>query len=393
VTNYRSTWLRAALFGVALFAAQANAQTAATGQSTTSADTSTSVATYRDGKAVIGAGLSTTGGRYGTIVDLVYDGSGAVRYALVEHQGQTHPVPFSLLQFGATGDATVAVSSASLDTITVDRSNLQSMNAQAFLTQLRIAYGANVAGALTSAANATSTASQPAQLYSLNSLLGGTISAVGGAAGTIADVAIAPNGRIAYAVGSGAAANPSVPNGMIQFAVPFAVATLNSDGTGLSVNVSTQAVTGVTLPQGTLPAFSNAAFAGEITTAFGSTQANSIFGMFQNPSSPPRMLTAQQRAAANRADPFYTDPVVRAGDSSQAGANAVANAGDASRGGANACRAPATGQAPARRLRVLCQRRTRRVLSRRPTLVRVAPRPLAPPEQRHQERPLPGQPV
>jgi len=160
--------------------------------------------TLRDGKSLIGATLSTTGGRYGTIADLIYDGTGAVQYALVERQGQFHPVPFSLLQFGTTGDVNASVSSATLDVATVDRNNLQSLYDNRFGAQLRAAFGSNVARSFTNPssassgfsttgstttpttdstnttgnanANVNSTAAARNRVFSLAGLLGGTIS-------------------------------------------------------------------------------------------------------------------------------------------------------------------------------------------------------------------------
>ena len=135
------------------------------GQSTTSTQTTaTAPIRLQDGKALIGASLSTTSGRYGSIADVVFDGAGNVQYVLVDRQGQFHPVPFSLLRTDATGNVDVSVSSATLDAVTVDRNNLPSLANQEFATQLRAAFGPNVARTFLNqsavASNVNSTASQ-----------------------------------------------------------------------------------------------------------------------------------------------------------------------------------------------------------------------------------------
>jgi len=316
-------------------------------QTTTSQTTANNSATQdssslvlRDGKGLIGATLSTTGGRYGTISDLIYDGAGIVEYALVERQGQIHPVPFSLLQFGATGDATVSASSATLDTVTVDRNNLRSIFDNSFAAQLRAAFGPNVirpstnsnltssgtstsGNSTTTTSNANSTAAARNQVFSLSGLLGGAINAQNGEAGTISTVAINPNGTFAYAVGVNS-------TGDLRFAVPFAVSQLNAQANGLSVASPISTLTSIAVPQGSLPTMADQAFLAALTTAFGN-QANSFVIGGTNPG----LSTAQMNLLA-RNDTFNNDPVVRAGNSSQAGADAVAGAGDSRRGGADA---------------------------------------------------------
>jgi len=291
----------------------------------------------RDGKALIGASVSTTGGRYGTIADVVFDGTGTVQYALVERQGQFHPVPFSLMQAGPTGDVSLNVSSATLDTVTVDRNNLQSLFDRSFATQLRAAFGPNVArsfttpsaassgfsttGTSTTTANANSTAAQRNQVYSLAGLLGGTVNAQNGEAGTISTVAISPNGQIVYAVGTNG-------TGDTRFAVPFALSTLNNTANGLSVNATTQNLTSVTVPTGSLPTFTNQSFATSFQSAFGD-RAFGVAGRIQG-------LSKQESDMVRRNDTSNSDPVARAGDASRGGADAVASAGDSRRGGADA---------------------------------------------------------
>jgi len=324
--------LSAAALSLGLLATQASAQTSTTVDTTTQATgtaSQTSDVSFRDGKQIIGASLSTTGGRYGTITDLVYDGTGAVRFALVEQNNQLHPVPFPLLQFGATGDVSIALSSATLDAITIDRNDLQTLGTRPFLAQLRAAFGPNVTRGFTNPAgivpgtgngnaNPDSTAGQRSQLYSLSSLLGGTITGQGSEAGSISTVAISPDGRIAYAVGS-------TPTGNSRFAVPFAFATLTNGGNGLAVNATVQALTGVTLPTGALPTFSNQTFANSITRGFGD-RATSLFASFGS--------TVRPSGIAVRDD--VTDPAGRGTDANRSGQIAMARAGSPALNGTDA---------------------------------------------------------
>jgi len=305
-------------------------QTTTSGTTATSSGQSTSSATLRDGKALIGATLSTTGGRYGTVSDLIFDGTGAVQYALVQRQGQLHPVPFSLFQFGSTGDATVSVSSASLDAVTVERNALQSLTDPSFGTRLRAAFGSNVGQSYgtSSTVPGFSTSADPAivsarnQVFSLSGLLGGTINAQNGEAGSISTVAINPDGTLAYAVGVNS-------TGDTRFAVPMAVAQMNANANGLSVASPISTLSGVAVPQGSLPTAADQAFSAALTTAFGNRASSFVIG--GNNNSPPN---GQVNLVRN--DPFNNDPVVRAGNSSQAGFDAVAGAGNPSRGGVDA---------------------------------------------------------
>jgi len=334
----KATVLTLGLLACAPLAAQTTTSSTATTQ-----DSSGLV--LRDGKALIGATLSTTGGRYGTITDMVYDGTGAVEYALVERQGQLHPVPFSLLQFGATGDATVNASSATLDTVTVDRNNLRPLSDSTFGSQLRVAFGPSAVSASGSVgtssttgttsgtgttsstnSNASTTAARN-RVFSLAGLLGGTINAQNGEAGSISTIAINPNGTFAYAVGVNS-------TGDTRFAVPFAVAQLNSQANGISVAAPVSTLTSIAVPQGSLPTSADQAFFAALTTAFGNQASSFAIG-----GSNPPLSTAQMNLLA-RNDQFNNDPVVQAGNSSQSGVNAIAGAGDSRRGGLDAVARP-----------------------------------------------------
>jgi len=345
-----STPLTATALGLGLFiVVPAGAQITPTGQTTTTATTksagildsttSAGVAVVRDANRLIGAAVTTTGGPYGNIADLIVDATGQVQYVLVESRGQPgqfHPVPFSLLQFSSTGDVSVNVSAATLDTVTVDRNNLKSLTDRSFAAQLRAAFGANVArgfvradgsatsnaassGASTTATTTTGSNSKTSlaelrsQVFSLAGLLGGTITASDGAAGTISTVAINPDGSIAYAVGTNAA-------GTTRFALPFSQATLNANFNGLTSTVTIETLASILVPQGSLPTFADPNFASLLTVAFGRQGSATGFGIVGS------------AAGANS--------VAGAGDPDRGGKSAVASAGDPRRGGASAVGRP-----------------------------------------------------
>jgi sporulation protein YlmC with PRC-barrel domain len=206
---------------------------------------------------MIGSTVSTTNGEYGKVADLVFNGAGGVQFALVERNGQFHPVPFPMLQAGAEGQVTINVPASALDAITVDRNNLGSLTSPQFATQLQRTFGTdaarlifnptgNVPGTGNGNADPNSTAGRRGQLFSLANLFGDAINAQGGQAGTLSNVAIAPNGQIIVAIGN-------TFNGDTNFAFPFSMANVGENGESLTVDANTQSLTSVTVPNTSIP--------------------------------------------------------------------------------------------------------------------------------------------